>query len=119
MDPNQVYDAINLGRRIDVAWPDESMRQRGGRSYWRDWLPEKGMEGQVIIFKMHFLLFSYLSLCSNCDLFFLFKVVHRWVPSHRDPNCRSHVDRVILLVKISDYYVPIAESGVQDLGAEV
>ncbi|KAE8738165.1 pecanex [Frankliniella occidentalis] len=92
VDPNQVYDAINLGRRIDVAWPDESMRQRGGRSYWRDWLPEKGMEGQV---------------------------VHRWVPSHRDPNCRSHVDRVILLVKISEYYVPIAESGVQDLGAEV
>ncbi|KAJ1522815.1 hypothetical protein ONE63_001968 [Megalurothrips usitatus] len=92
VDPNQVYDAINLGRRIDVAWPDESMRQRGGRSYWRDWLPEKGMEGQV---------------------------VHRWVPSHRDPNCRSHVDRVILLVKIAEYYVPIAESGVQDLGAEV
>lgn len=92
VDPNQVYDAINMGRRIDVAWPDETMRQRGGRSYWRDWLPQKGMEGQV---------------------------VHRWVPSHRDPNCRSHVDRVILLVKISECYVPIAESGVQDLGAEV
>ena len=47
MDPNQVYDAINLGRRIDVHWPDERMRARGGRSHWRDWLPEKGMEGQV------------------------------------------------------------------------
>jgi hypothetical protein len=46
-DPNQVYDAINLGRRIDVVWPDERMRARGGRSHWRDWLPEKGMEGQV------------------------------------------------------------------------
>lgn len=46
-DPNQVYDAINLGRRIDVVWPDEKMRARGGRSSWRDWLPEKGMEGQV------------------------------------------------------------------------
>ncbi|XP_023722503.1 pecanex-like protein 1 isoform X5 [Cryptotermes secundus] len=91
-DPNQVYDAINLGRRIDVVWPDEKMRARGGRSSWRDWLPEKGMEGQV---------------------------VHRWVPSHRDPNCRSHVDRTILLVKIDDKYVPIAESGTQDLGAEV
>jgi len=45
-DPNQVYDAINLGRRIDVVWPDERMRARGGRSHWRDWLPEKGMEGQ-------------------------------------------------------------------------
>jgi len=42
-----VYDAINLGRRIDVVWPDEKMRIRGGRSYWKDWLPEKGMEGLV------------------------------------------------------------------------
>ncbi|XP_046664729.1 pecanex-like protein 1 [Homalodisca vitripennis] len=92
VDPNQVYDAINLGRRIDVSWPDERMRARGGRSHWRDWLPEKGMEGQV---------------------------VHRWVPSHRDPNRRSHVDRTILLVKIEDRYVPIAEAGVVDLGAEV
>nr|CAD7264279.1 unnamed protein product [Timema shepardi] len=86
-DPNQVYDAINLGRRIDVVWPDERMRARGGRSHWRDWLPEKGMEGQ------------------------------RGVNS--DPNRRSHVDRTILLVKIDDKYVPIAESGTQDLGAEV
>ncbi|XP_054257111.1 pecanex-like protein 1, partial [Macrosteles quadrilineatus] len=92
VDPNQVYDAINLGRRIDVSWPDERMRARGGRSHWRDWLPEKGMEGQV---------------------------VHRWVPSHRDPSRRSHVDRTILLVKIEDKFVPIAEAGVVDLGAEV
>lgn len=47
MDPNLVYDAINLGRRIDVMWPDEKMRAHGGRSYWKDWLPEKGMEGTV------------------------------------------------------------------------
>lgn len=48
LDPLQVYDAINLGRRIDVVWPDEKMRLRGGRSHWKDWLPEKGMEGLVI-----------------------------------------------------------------------
>lgn len=47
VDPNLVYDCINLGRRIDVSWPDECMRSHGGRSHWRDWLPEKGMEGQV------------------------------------------------------------------------
>ncbi|XP_075233994.1 pecanex isoform X2 [Lycorma delicatula] len=92
VDVNQVYDAINLGRRIDVSWPDERMRANGGRSHWHDWLPEKGMEGQV---------------------------VHRWVPLHKDPRRRSHVDRTILLVKIEDKYVPIAESGVVDLGAEV
>lgn len=41
------------------------------------------------------------------------------MPCHKDPNRRSHVDRTILLVQIDDKYVPIAESGVQDLGAEV
>lgn len=44
-----MYDAINLGRRIDVVWPDEKMRIRGGRSHWKDWLPEKGMEGLVLL----------------------------------------------------------------------
>ncbi|KAK9680252.1 Pecanex protein (C-terminus) [Popillia japonica] len=92
VDPNLVYDGINLGRRIDVCWPNEYMRARGGRSYWRDWLPETGMEGQV---------------------------VHRWSPCHKDPNRRSHVDRTIFLVQIDDKFVPIAESGVQDIGAEI
>ena len=59
---------------------------------WNGWVPDKGAEGTV---------------------------VHRWQPCHRDPGRRSHVDKTILLVHIGDYYVPIAESGVTDLGAEV
>lgn len=47
VDPNLVYDAINMGRRIDVTWPTEYMRVRGGRSFWKDWVPESGMEGPV------------------------------------------------------------------------
>ena len=63
-------------------------------------MPEKGMEGHV---------------------------VHRWVPCHREMGRRSHVDKIILLVHITgtsaasggDKYVPIAEAGISDLGAEV
>ncbi len=47
IDPLQVYDNINLGRRIDPLWPDEMWRSRGGRNNWKDWLPQEGMEGTV------------------------------------------------------------------------
>ena len=48
VDPLQVYDNINLGRRIDPLWPDELWRSRGGRNSWKDWLPEEDMEGTVM-----------------------------------------------------------------------
>ncbi len=35
------------------------------------------------------------------------------MPNHPDSRQRSHVDRVILLLKIDDKYVPIAESAVE------
>lgn len=47
VDPLQVYDNINLGRRIDPQWPNEKWRARGGRSDWKDWLPQENMEGKV------------------------------------------------------------------------
>ncbi len=37
----------------------------------------------------------------------------------REIGKRSHVDKTILLVQLGDKFVPIAESGVIDLGAEV
>ena len=49
VDPFQVYDNINLGRRIDPMWPDEQWRARGGRNNWKDWLPEEDMEGEVLL----------------------------------------------------------------------
>lgn len=91
-DPNFVYDGINLGRRIDVCWPTEYMRIRGGRSYWNNWVPETGMEGFV---------------------------VHKWTPGHRDISRRSHVDRTILLVQIDDKFIPIAEQGVQEVKTDL
>lgn len=73
-------------------WPDENTKQNGGRSGWKGWEPEEGMEGTVI---------------------------HSWIPCHREQLRRSHMDKTILLVQIENKYVPINELGVLDLGAEV
>jgi len=88
LDPLLVYDNMNLGRRIDPLWPITDWQAKGGRSAWKDWIPLEGMEGQV---------------------------VHRWTPSNPLPLHRSHIDRTILLLKLDDKYVPIAESAVQFL----
>ncbi|XP_058847312.1 pecanex-like protein 1 isoform X2 [Acipenser ruthenus] len=92
IDPSQVLDTINLSKRKELQWPDEVVRLRAGRSCWREWSPQEGMEGHVI---------------------------HRWVPCSRDPGSRSHIDKTILLVQIEDKLIPIIESGVMELGAEV
>jgi len=85
IDPLQVYDNMNLGRRIDPQWPDPEWRARGGRNAWGVWIPLENMEGPV---------------------------VHRWTPCHQHPLHRSHTDKTILLVKLGERYVPIAESAV-------
>jgi len=85
IDPLQVYDNMNLGRRIDPQWPDPEWRARGGRNAWQTWIPLENMEGPV---------------------------VHRWTPCHQHPLHRSHTDKTILLVKLGERYVPIAESAV-------
>uniref|UniRef100_A0A6Q2ZM37 Pecanex-like protein n=1 Tax=Esox lucius TaxID=8010 RepID=A0A6Q2ZM37_ESOLU len=92
MDVNQVLENINLSKRKELQWPDETMRLRAGRSCWRDWIPLEGMEGHVI---------------------------HQWVPCSRDLASRSHIDKTILLVQVDDKLVPIIETGVIELGAEV
>uniref|UniRef100_A0A8B9RD16 Pecanex-like protein n=1 Tax=Astyanax mexicanus TaxID=7994 RepID=A0A8B9RD16_ASTMX len=92
VDVSQVLDMINLSKRKELVWPDESMRLRAGRSCWREWSPLEGMEGHVI---------------------------HRWVPCGREPVSRSHMDKAILLVQVDDKLVPIIETGVIELGAEV
>ncbi|XP_062973677.1 pecanex-like protein 1 isoform X2 [Elgaria multicarinata webbii] len=92
MDPSQVLEGINLSKRKELQWPDETIRLRAGRNTWKDWSPQEGMEGHVI---------------------------HRWVPCSRDPGSRSHIDKTILLVQIEDKYVAVIETGVLELGAEV
>uniref|UniRef100_A0A3P8VGP3 Pecanex-like protein n=1 Tax=Cynoglossus semilaevis TaxID=244447 RepID=A0A3P8VGP3_CYNSE len=92
VDVTQVLEHINLSKRKELQWPEETMRLRSGRTCWRDWSPLEGMEGHVI---------------------------HRWVPCSRDPANRSHIDKTILLVQVDDKLVPIIETGIIELGAEV
>ncbi|XP_056152460.1 pecanex-like protein 1 [Lampris incognitus] len=92
VDVGQVLENINLSKRKELHWPDETVRLRAGRTCWRDWSPLEGMEGHVI---------------------------HRWVPCSRDPATRSHIDKTILLVQVEDKLVAIIETGVIELGAEV
>uniref|UniRef100_A0A671XBM4 Pecanex-like protein n=1 Tax=Sparus aurata TaxID=8175 RepID=A0A671XBM4_SPAAU len=92
VDVSHVLENINLSKRKELQWPDETMRLRAGRTCWRDWSPLEGMEGHVI---------------------------HRWVPCSRDPVNRSHIDKTILLVQVEDKLVPVIETGVIELGAEV
>ncbi|KAH0620677.1 hypothetical protein JD844_021355 [Phrynosoma platyrhinos] len=92
IDTSQVLEGINLSKRKELQWPDEMIRLKAGRNSWKDWSPQEGMEGHVI---------------------------HRWVPCSRDPGCRSHIDKTILLVQIEDKYVAVIETGVLELGAEV
>ena len=53
------------------------------------------------------------------DLCCPLQVIHRWVPCSRDSASRSHIDKTILLVQVDDKLVPIIETGVIELGAEV
>ncbi|XP_053692674.1 protein pecanex [Sabethes cyaneus] len=87
VDALQIYDCLDLGRRIDVIWPNEQLRACGGRSSWKDWVPQEGMVGNV---------------------------VHYWQPNHPDHHFRSNVNRTILLVKIGDHCVPVGDKGVKE-----
>ena len=88
-DTEQVFDVFNVRAKFNVPWPSEYMRERGGRDVWNGWTPSEGMEGTV---------------------------VYRWVPC---PGRKYPIDRTILLVRIDDYYVPIAESGITNIREEV
>lgn len=70
-----------------MFWPSEEMRAKGGRSAWKDWLPCIGMVGYV---------------------------VHFWMPGHRDPLFRSPFSRVVYLVAMNGYYVPVGEFGIRE-----
>ncbi|XP_036338803.1 protein pecanex [Rhagoletis pomonella] len=87
IDDFEIFDRIDVGRRFNMFWPSEEMRAKGGRSAWKDWLPCIGMVGYV---------------------------VHFWMPGHRDLLFRSPFSRVVYLVAMNGYYVPVGEFGIRE-----
>lgn len=87
VDGMEIYDCLDMGRRIDVVWPSEKMRANGGRLSWNDWSPQEGMVGYV---------------------------VHYWTPNHADQRFRSHVNRTLYLIEIGEHYVPVGERGIKE-----
>lgn len=87
VDIAEIYDCLDLGRRIDVAWPSEKMRLAGGRSSWNEWIPKEGMVGYV---------------------------VHYWQPNHPNSLFRSYFNRTLFLVQIGEHFVPISENGIKE-----
>lgn len=50
VDVGLVLENINLSKRKELQWPDETMRLKAGRTCWRDWSPLEGMEGHVSLY---------------------------------------------------------------------
>lgn len=87
VDSGEIYDCLDLGRRIDVCWPNDQMRLSGGRSSWKDWFPTEGMVGYT---------------------------VHYWQPNHPDNYFRSNFNLTLFLVQIGERFVPISENGIKE-----
>lgn len=89
VDALEIYDCLDLGRRIDVLWPNETMRSAGGRSSWQksSWEPNEGMVGYT---------------------------VHYWQPNHPNKRFRSNFNRTLFLIQIGENFVPVSENGVKE-----
>lgn len=85
-DESEIFDSFNPSW---LKWPDSELAQKATKSHWKSWHPQEGMEGEV---------------------------VHEWRPFHIEAVKRSHIDKVILLVKMADdCYVLIREQGVKEV----
>ena len=86
VDEGEIFDNINPDW---LNWPEPGLAAKAGRPHWRSWRPQKGMEGEV---------------------------VHEWRPFHKESVKRSHIDKVLVLVKMTDdCYVLIREQGIKEV----
>ena len=84
---DEVFETINEGW---LHWPDPSWPRKASKSYWKSWRPVVGNVGEVL---------------------------HEWRPFHINLASRSHIDKVILMLKMtdSDHLVLVKEQGVKDV----
>jgi hypothetical protein len=83
---HEIFEHINPDW---LSWPDPALAAKAGRSHWRAWRPQEGMEGVA---------------------------VHEWRPFHKERVKRSHIDKVLVLLKMTnDYYVLICEQGIKEV----
>ena len=88
VDASEIFETFNVNW---LKWPDSHWAQKAMKSSWKSWRPQEGMEGEV---------------------------VHEWRPFHIDSTQRSHIDKVILLVKMAEeheHYVLVREQGVKEV----
>ena len=83
----EVFETFNEGW---LQWPDPSWPIKACKGYWRSWRPSVGLVGEVL---------------------------HEWRPFHISVVSRSHIDKVILLVRMSDsdHLVLVKEQGVKNM----
>ena len=85
-DTSEIFENFNTSF---LKWKDVRLAQKALKTHWKAWRPEVGMEGEV---------------------------VHEWRPFHLEAVHRSHIDKVILLVKMTDdLYVLVKEQGVKEV----
>ena len=85
-DEDEIFENINPGW---LSWPEPGLAEKAGKTHWKSWRPQKGMEGEV---------------------------VHEWRPFHKESTKRSHIDKVLVLLKMADdCYVLIREQGVKEV----
>ena len=86
-DETEIFDNINPNW---LRWPEPQLATKADKKHWKSWRPQEGMEGEV---------------------------VHEWRPFHIEAVKRSHIDKVIVLLKMNDgdCYVLIREQGVKEV----
>lgn len=82
----EIFESINPNW---LSWPEPELQFKAGKGHWKYWRPQKGLEGEV---------------------------VHEWRPFHKEAVKRSHIDKVLVLLKMSnDCYVLICEQGIKEV----